>query len=33
VRFYFHPLADKEFDKAVQYYEDCQAGLGVEFAA
>jgi len=32
VRFYFHPLADKEFDQAVQYYENCQAGLGIEFA-
>lgn len=32
MRFYFHPLADKEFDEAVQCYEDRQAGLGLEFA-
>jgi hypothetical protein len=32
VRFYFHPRADEEFDEAVQYYEDCQRGLGLEFA-
>lgn len=32
MRFYFHPLADKEFDESVQYYEDCQGGLGLEFA-
>ena len=32
MRFYFHLLADKEFDESVQYYEDCQGGLGLEFA-
>ena len=32
MRFYFHPDADEEFDKAVEYYEQCQAGLGLEFA-
>ena len=32
MRFYFHPRADDEFDQAVQYYEDCQPGLGLEFA-
>ncbi len=32
MRFCFHPLAEKEFDQAVQYYEDCQAGLGIGFA-
>lgn len=32
MRFYFHPLADKELDEYVQYYEDCQGGLGLEFA-
>jgi hypothetical protein len=32
VRFYFHPRADEEFDEAVEYYEDCQVGLGLEFA-
>ena len=25
--FCFHPRADAEFDEAVRYYEDCQAGL------
>ena len=30
--FCFHPRADAEFDEAVRYYEDCQAGLGLEFA-
>ena len=32
MRFYFHPLAGTEFGKAVQYYEDCQINLGLEFA-
>ena len=32
MRFYFHPRAVREFDEAVQYYEDCQIGLGLEFA-
>jgi len=32
VRFYLHPRADEEFDEAVKYYEDCQTGLGLEFA-
>ncbi|MEI6147593.1 MAG: type II toxin-antitoxin system RelE/ParE family toxin [bacterium] len=32
MRFSFHPRADGEFDQAVQYYEDCQPGLGLEFA-
>ena len=32
MRFCFHPLADKEFDEAVRYYEDSQRGLGLEFA-
>ena len=30
--FCFHPRADAEFDEAVRYYEDFQAGLGLEFA-
>ena len=30
--FSFHPRADAEFDEAVRYYEDCQSGLGLEFA-
>jgi len=32
MRFLFHPAADKEFDLAVEYYESCQSGLGLEFA-
>lgn len=32
MRFYFHEDAEAEFDKAVDYYEDCRAGLGLEFA-
>ena len=32
MRFYFHPQANTELDEAVQYYENCQLGLGLEFA-
>jgi hypothetical protein len=32
MRFQFHPAADAEFDVAVEYYEQCQSGLGLEFA-
>ena len=32
MRFYFHEDADEEFGKAVEYYEECRAGLGLEFA-
>jgi toxin ParE1/3/4 len=32
MRFLFHPAADDEFDLAVEYYETCQPGLGLEFA-
>jgi hypothetical protein len=32
MRFYFHEYAEKEFDKAVEYYEDISYGLGIEFA-
>jgi plasmid stabilization system protein ParE len=32
MRYYFHPQADEELDAAVRYYEDCQPGLGLEFA-
>lgn len=31
--FAFHPDAEREFDEAVAYYENCQPGLGMEFAA
>jgi len=32
MKFYFHPEANDEFAEAVSYYEDCQPGLGLEFA-
>jgi hypothetical protein len=32
MRFYFDPRAEAEFDEAVRYYEDCQTGLGLQFA-
>ena len=32
MRFYFHPGARAEFDEAVTYYEECQGGLGLDFA-
>ena len=32
MRFQFHPAADAELDRAVEYYERCQSGLGLEFA-
>ena len=33
MRFRFHPEAAAEFDKAVEYYEQRQSGLGLELAA
>ena len=32
MKFHFHPDAKEEFDGAVEYYEQCQAELGLEFA-
>ncbi len=32
MRFTFHEDAEKEFDKAIDYYEDCRRGLGMDFA-
>ena len=32
MKFYFHEHAENEFDRAVEYYEDCRRGLGIEFA-
>lgn len=32
MKFYFHPDAKEELDGAVTYYEQCQPGLGLEFA-
>lgn len=32
MKFYFHPDAEAEFDRGVEYYEQRQPGLGLEFA-
>jgi hypothetical protein len=32
VNFPFHPEADEAFLAAVAYYEDCEPGLGLDFA-
>jgi hypothetical protein len=32
MKFYFHEYAESEFSKAVEYYEDCRQGLGIEFS-
>ena len=32
MRFFFHEHAETEFDRSVEYYEDCRLGLGIEFA-
>lgn len=32
MKFLFHQLAELELADAVDYYENCQQGLGVEFA-
>ena len=29
---FFHPEADAEFHEAIGYYEDCEPGLGEDFA-
>lgn len=29
----FHPEAEEEFGEAVAYYEECETGLGLDFAA
>ncbi len=31
MKYYFHPSAKIEINEAVNYYEECQAGLGTEF--
>ena len=31
MKFHFHPDAEAEFDRAVEYYEQFQPGLGIEF--
>jgi len=30
--FAFHPEAEKEFLHSISYYEDCEPGLGIDFA-
>ena len=32
MRYVFHPEAEVEFDAAIEYYEDCEPGLGYDFA-
>lgn len=32
MRYSFHPAAKKEFYEVIDYYEDCQMGLGLESA-
>jgi len=31
MKYYFHPKAKKEFLDAIEYYESCSKGLGLEF--
>lgn len=32
MKYSFHPLAKIELNESVDYYEECQARLGIEFA-
>ncbi len=32
MNFSFHPDAEDEFNKSIDYYEECQKGLGLSFA-
>ncbi len=32
MNYFFHPLAKKELDETIDYYNECQDGLGIEFA-
>ena len=32
MKFSFHEIAEKEFIDAIEYYEECQAGLGLRFS-
>lgn len=32
MRYSFHPDAKKEFNEAIEYYNECQQNLGLEFA-
>jgi hypothetical protein len=31
MKYYFHPSAKRELNEAIDFYEECQAGLGTEF--
>ena len=33
MNFSFHPEAEEEFNKAIDYYEDIEPGLGYDFAS
>lgn len=30
--YFFHPKAEIEFNRAIEYYESCETGLGYDFA-
>ena len=32
MNYYFHPDAEYEFIKAIEYYEQCEKGLGYDFS-
>ncbi len=32
MKYSFHPEAEKEFDEAIDYFQDIEAGLGYDFA-
>lgn len=32
MKYLFHPEAEAEFVQAIEYYEECEAGLGYDFA-
>jgi plasmid stabilization system protein ParE len=32
MKYSFHEAAEKEFFAAIEYYEDCQSGLGLRFS-
>lgn len=32
MKYFFHPEAEIEFNKAIDYYEECSQNLGLEFA-
>jgi hypothetical protein len=32
MKFQFYPEADAEFNREIEYYEQCQSGLGLDFA-